>query len=74
MKHGQRSQAHIERVRAIRYELKLLEAVAMADVAGGVGDAQITRLYDMDEAVSAMRIAQSIDYKAPATTTDQRTS
>ena len=27
-KHGQRSKAHIERVRAIRYELKLLEAVA----------------------------------------------
>jgi uncharacterized protein with GYD domain len=45
-------------------------AVAMADVAGGVGDTQITALYDMDEAVSAMRIAQSIDYKAPTTTTD----
>ena len=27
-KHGQRSKAHIERVREIRYELKLLEAVA----------------------------------------------
>ena len=45
-------------------------AVAMADVAGGVGDTQITALYDMDEAVAAMRIAQSIDYKAPAATKD----
>jgi len=45
-------------------------AVAMADVAGGVGETQVTALYGMDEAVTAMQIAQSIDYKAPATTTD----
>ena len=42
-------------------------AVAMADVAGGVGNTKVTALYDMDEAVTAMQIAQSIDYKAPTT-------
>jgi uncharacterized protein with GYD domain len=40
-------------------------AVAMADVAGEVGGTRVTPLYDMEEAVAAMRIAQSIDYKAP---------
>ena len=40
-------------------------AVAMADVAGGVGGTRVTALYDMEEAVAAMRVAQSIDYKAP---------
>ncbi len=43
-------------------------AVAMADVAGGVGDTQITVLYDMDVAVAAMQIAQSVDYTAPTGT------
>ena len=42
-------------------------AVAMADVAGGVGDTKVTALYGMDEAVAAMQIAQSIDYTAPVT-------
>ncbi|NNL84297.1 MAG: GYD domain-containing protein [Myxococcales bacterium] len=41
-------------------------AVAMADVAGEVGDAEVTRLYEMDEAIEAMRIAGTIDYKAPS--------
>lgn len=41
-------------------------AVAMADVAGEVGDAEVTRLYEMDEAVEAMKIAGTIDYKAPS--------
>ena len=40
-------------------------AVAMADVAGSVGHTQVTPLYSMDEAVEAMRIAGTIDYKAP---------
>jgi uncharacterized protein with GYD domain len=42
-------------------------AVAMADVAGGVGNTKVTALFDMDEAVSAMQIAQSIEYTAPTT-------
>ena len=45
-------------------------AVAMADVAGEVGYTKVTVLYDMDEAVTAMKIAQSIDYKAPTSTTE----
>ena len=40
-------------------------AVAMADVAGAVGGTLVTPLYDMDEAVAAMTIAQGIDYQAP---------
>ncbi len=40
-------------------------AVAMADVAGGVGNTKVTALYSMTEAESAMQIAQTIDYKAP---------
>ena len=40
-------------------------AVAMADVAGGVGTTKVTSLYTMDEAVEAMRKAKGIDYKAP---------
>ena len=39
--------------------------VALADVAGDVGGTQVTVLYDMGEAVQAMEIARSIDYKAP---------
>ncbi len=41
-------------------------AVAMADVAGAVGNTQVTPLYSMEEAVEAMEIAASIDYKAPS--------
>ncbi len=41
-------------------------AVAMADVAGDVGNTFVTPLYSMDEAVAAMKVAQSIDYKAPS--------
>ena len=41
-------------------------AVAMADVAGSVGGTRVTPLYSMDEAVEAMRIAGTIDYKAPS--------
>ena len=44
-------------------------AVAMADVAGGVGNTKVTALYSMDDAVAAMSIAQSIDYKAPGADT-----
>ena len=44
-------------------------AVAMADVAGRVGNTKVTALYSMDEAVAAMNIAQSIDYKAPGADT-----
>ena len=40
-------------------------AVAMADVAGDVGNTKLTPLYSMDEAVKAMNMAQSIEYKAP---------
>lgn len=40
-------------------------AVAMADVAGEVGTTKLTTLYSMEEAVGAMTLAQSIDYKAP---------
>lgn len=40
-------------------------AVAMADVAGEVGETRLTRLYDMDDARAAMRIARDIDYRAP---------
>ena len=43
-------------------------AVAMADVAGDVGATKLTVLYGMDEAVAAMDMAQSIDYKAPEPT------
>ena len=39
--------------------------IALADVAGDVGSTKVTVLYDMDEAVQAMEIAGSIDYKAP---------
>ncbi len=42
--------------------------VALADVAGDVGGTKVTVLYDMDEAVEAMKIAGSIDYKAPTST------
>ena len=41
-------------------------AVAMADVAGAVGNTSVTPLYSMDEAVSAMKIAKAIDYQAPS--------
>ena len=41
-------------------------AVAMADVAGEVGGTKLTPLYSMDEAVAAMKVAQSIDYNAPS--------
>ncbi|MGR8948170.1 MAG: GYD domain-containing protein [Gammaproteobacteria bacterium] len=41
-------------------------AVTMADVAGDVGATKLTPLYNMDEAVEAMKLAQSIDYKAPS--------
>ena len=41
-------------------------AVALADVAGGVGDTQVTPLLTMDEAVAAMQLANDIDYKAPS--------
>ncbi len=40
-------------------------AVALADVAGDVGGTRVTPLYAMDEAVEAMRIAATIDYRAP---------
>lgn len=40
-------------------------AVAMADVAGGIRETQLTRLYAMDEAMEAMRIAGSIEYQSP---------
>jgi len=40
-------------------------AVAMADVAGGIRDTRVTPLYTMEEALDAMRIAQSIQYQAP---------
>ena len=40
-------------------------AVAMADVAGDVGSTKLTVLYSMAEAVNAMQLAQSIDYRAP---------
>ena len=40
-------------------------AVAMADVAGEVGGTLVTPLYGMDEAVAAMEVAASIDYRAP---------
>ncbi|MEM7540421.1 MAG: GYD domain-containing protein [Pseudomonadota bacterium] len=40
-------------------------AVAISDVAGGVGETQVTPLYDMDEALEAMRIAANIDYTPP---------
>ena len=42
--------------------------VALADVAGDVGGTKVTVLYTMEEAVQAMKIAQSIDYKAPTST------
>lgn len=41
-------------------------AVAMADVAGGVGATRVTPLFGMDDAVAAMSAARSIDYRAPA--------
>ena len=41
-------------------------AVALADVAGGVGETLVTPLLTMDDAVAAMNIANSIDYKAPS--------
>jgi len=40
-------------------------AVAMADVAGEVGETKVTVLYTMSDAVAAMEMAQSIDYEAP---------
>ena len=40
-------------------------AVAMADVAGGVGATKITQLHSMEDAVEAMKKARGIDYKAP---------
>jgi len=40
-------------------------AVAMADVAGEVGETKVTVLYTMSDAVAAMEMAQSIDYQAP---------
>ena len=40
-------------------------AVAMADVAGGVGATKITPLYSMEEAVEAMKKAKGIEYNAP---------
>lgn len=43
-------------------------AVAMADVAGGIRDTQVTPLFSMDEAMEAMRIAQSIEYRSPGRT------
>jgi uncharacterized protein with GYD domain len=41
-------------------------AVVMADVAGDVGSTTVTVLYDMSDAVAAMKIAGSIDYTAPS--------
>lgn len=40
-------------------------AVAMADVAGEVGETKVTVLYTMSDAVAAMEMAQTIDYQAP---------
>lgn len=40
-------------------------AVAMADVAGGIRNTQVTPLFSMEEAMEAMRIAQSIEYQSP---------
>jgi len=40
-------------------------AVVIADMAGGIRDTCVTPLYSMDEAVSAMRLAQTIEYQAP---------
>ncbi len=40
-------------------------AVAIADVAGGIRDTQVTRLLSMDEAMEAMRIAGQLDYQSP---------
>ena len=40
-------------------------AVAMADVAGGVGATKVTPLYEMEEALTAMKKANAIDYLAP---------
>ena len=43
-------------------------AVAMADVAGKVGSTKVTPLYSMEEAITAMTIAQAIEYNAPSAT------
>ncbi|MGB1882847.1 MAG: GYD domain-containing protein [Gammaproteobacteria bacterium] len=40
-------------------------AVALADVAGGVGNTLVTPLISMDDAVAAMTVAKNIDYSAP---------
>ena len=42
-------------------------AVALADVAGEVGVTQVTALFDMTDAIAAMELAASIDYRAPGT-------
>lgn len=42
-------------------------AVALADVAGEVGATQVTALFDMSDAIAAMELAGSIDYRAPGT-------
>ena len=41
-------------------------AVALADVAGSVGQTLVTPLFEMEDAVRAMQIAGSIDYRAPS--------
>lgn len=41
-------------------------AVALADVAGGVGNTLVTPLFDMADAVRAMEVAGGIDYHAPS--------
>ncbi|MGE3771718.1 MAG: GYD domain-containing protein [Gammaproteobacteria bacterium] len=40
-------------------------AVVIADVAGGIRDTCVTPLYSMEEAINAMQLARSIDYRAP---------
>ena len=40
-------------------------AVAMADVAGNVGETRVPPLFEMEEAVEPMTLAGTIDYRAP---------
>lgn len=42
-------------------------SVMLADVAGQVGATKVTALFPMEDAVAAMKVAQSIEYRAPST-------